>query len=257
MSAVNQDKLESARLYRLLHRGSEGDASFYIDACRGAGSVLELGCGFGRLLAPLAQDGMQVTGVDRDEAMLKLAAETVADLSPEDAGRVALLEGDMTRFDAGKKFDRVLIPFNGLYCLSSDEAVLSCFKTAKAHLAENGRLLFDVYTVDPEDEPNPGEEDEDAVEYLTTILDGDREIDVRERDVWDPQASTVEVTYLFTFREGGAARQVRQTIVHRYMTPETTLQLLDQAGFRVMAKYGGFTREEPDRDSVHLIVEAG
>lgn len=256
MSALNQEKLESARLYRLLHRGSEGDASFYHDACRGSGSVLELGCGFGRLLTPLAQAGIRVTGLDRDDAMLKLAAETVAGLSPDDAGRIELLEGDMTSFDAGAKFDRVLIPFNGLYCLPSDEAVLSCFKTAKAHLAENGRLLFDVYLIDPEDEPDPGEEADDVTEYLTTILDGDQEIDVRERDVWDPRSSTVEVTYLFTFRDR-QSRQVRQTILHRYMTREVILGLLDQAGLQVIAKYGGFAGEEPDGDSIYLVVEAG
>ena len=254
---MNQEKLESARLYRLLHRGSEGDTSFYLDACRGAGSVLELGCGFGRLLAPLAEAGKRVTGVDRDEAMLHLAAESIAALPAEFAGRVELLEGDMISFTAGGKYDRILIPFNGLYCLSSDEEVLSCFLTAKAHLAENGRLLFDVYRVDPEDEPGPGEAADDAVEYLTTILDGDREIDVRERDVWDPASSTVEVTYLFTCRGESPVRQVRQTIVHRYMAEATTVRLLKQAGLQVIAKYGGFGREAPDGDSVHLVVEAG
>jgi hypothetical protein len=66
----------------------------------------------------------------------------------------------------------------------------------------------------------------------------------------------VEVTYLFTFRDG-PARQVRQTIVHRYMAPETTLRLLEQAGLQVMAKYGGFGGEDPGGDSLHLVVEAG
>ncbi len=249
--------MASARLYRLLHRGSEGDASFYLDACREAGSVLELGCGFGRLLAPLAKDGKHVTGVDHDEAMLALAAENIAALPPEEAGRIELLEGDMATFNAGRKYDRVLIPFNGLYCLGSDEDVVSCFKTAKTHLAENGRLLFDVYRVNPEDEPDHPEEADDRVEYLTTILDGDREIDVRERDVWDPRASTVEVTYLFTLRGEDPPRQVRQTIRHRYMAREATLRLLEQAGLRVMAEFGGFGREEPGEDSVHLVVEAG
>ncbi len=256
MSALNQEKMESARLYQLLHRGSAGDSSFYVNACHGAGSVLELGCGFGRLLAPLAQAGSRVTGVDRDPAMLKLAMEGITELPPEHADRIELLQGDMTTFHIGSTFDRVLIPFNGLYCLPSDDQVLSCFESARRHLGPGGRLLFDVYRVDPEDEPDPLGEADDGVEYLTTILDGEREIDVRERDVWDPRASTVEVTYLFTIRGEDPVRQVRQTIVHRYMAPETTLRLMEQAGLQVTAKYGGFGGEQPDEESVHLVVEA-
>lgn len=257
MSAASHEKMASARLYRLLHRGSEGDTSFYLNACRDAGSVLELGCGFGRLLAPLAQSGKHVTGVDRDEAMLELAAESIAELPPAAAGRIVLKSGDMTTFKTAEKFDRVLIPFNGLYCLGSDEEVVSCFRTAKSHLAENGRLLFDVYQVDPEDEPDAGDGAGEPVEYLTTLLDGEREIDVRERDVWDPRSSTVEVTYLFTFRDEQPPRQVRQTILHRYMARDSLLGLLEEAGFRVTARFGGFGGERPGEGSIHLVVEAG
>ncbi len=251
------EQTESARLYRLLHQGSEGDESFYLNACRGAGSVLELGCGFGRLLTPLAQTGIEVTGIDRNAAMLQLAAESISELPPQTAARVELIMGDMTGFRFNRKYDRILIPFNGLYCLSSDEEVLACFESARLHLNPGGRILFDVYRVDPEDEPNPVEEAADRVEYLTTILDGDREIDVREKDVWDPAGSTVEVTYLFTLRYESPVRQVRQTIVHRYMAPETIFRLLARAGLKVTSEYGGFSGEEPGGDSVHMVVEAG
>ena len=257
MSTVSTEQMESARLYRLLHRGSDGDESFYLNACRGAGSVLELGCGFGRLLVPLAEAGIEVAGVDQDAAMLELAAESISELSPQTAARVELIEGDMTGFRFERKVDRVLIPFNGLYCLSSDAEVLACFESARLHLSPGGRILFDVYRVDPEDEPSPVEEAADRVEYLTTILDGDREIDVREKDVWDPAGSTIEVTYLFTLRCERPVRQVRQTIIHRYMAPETIFRLLARAGLKVTAEYGGFLGEEPGGDSVHLVVEAG
>ncbi len=250
------EQMESARLYRLLHQGNDGDESFYLNACRGAGSVLELGCGFGRLLAPLAQAGIEVAGIDRDAALLELAAASISELPSQIAARVELIEGDMAGFRLERKYDRILIPFNSLYCLSSDAEVLACFESARLHLSPGGRILFDVYRVDPEDEPNPIEEAADQVEYLTTILDGDREIEVREKDVWDPAGSTVEVTYLFTLRCERPVRQVRQTIVHRYMAPETIFRLLIRAGLKVTAEYGGFLGEKPDRDSVHLVVQA-
>ena len=62
-------------LYHLLHRGNPGDLRWYRQRCAGAQRILELGCGDGRLLVPLAQDGAQVVGVDASEAMLARCAE--------------------------------------------------------------------------------------------------------------------------------------------------------------------------------------
>ena len=55
----------SAELYALTHRGTAGDVGFYRRACAGASSVLELGCGSGRLLKRLARPGRQLVGLDR------------------------------------------------------------------------------------------------------------------------------------------------------------------------------------------------
>ena len=51
-----------------------GDPAFYERVARDAGGpVLELACGTGRVALPLAKAGLHVTGVDRSEAMLKIA----------------------------------------------------------------------------------------------------------------------------------------------------------------------------------------
>ena len=49
-----------ATLYRQLHVGTPGDVDFYRRQCAGAQGVLELGCGDGRILAPLAAEGIAV-----------------------------------------------------------------------------------------------------------------------------------------------------------------------------------------------------
>ena len=49
----------------------DGDADFFLELAREAGGPsLELGCGNGRLLIPLAHGGVAVTGLDRSGAML-------------------------------------------------------------------------------------------------------------------------------------------------------------------------------------------
>ena len=58
-------------LYDLIHRGHAGDVELYRSACNGARSVLELGCGSGRIAMQLARDGLDVLGIDCHEGMLK------------------------------------------------------------------------------------------------------------------------------------------------------------------------------------------
>src|SRR5204862_6591842 len=52
-------------------RGPTGDAEFYRRLARECGGpVLELGCGTGRVLGPIAQDGLPCVGLDASPAML-------------------------------------------------------------------------------------------------------------------------------------------------------------------------------------------
>lgn len=103
----------------------------------GAGSLLELGCGTGAMLAPLAGD-MLVTGVDRSPEMLAIAAKQAA------AAR--LVESDMTTFWIGAKFDVVICVFDTLNHLTSFDLWRELFGRVREHLVEGGLFLFDVNT---------------------------------------------------------------------------------------------------------------
>ncbi|MBC7172885.1 MAG: class I SAM-dependent methyltransferase, partial [Polyangiaceae bacterium] len=114
-----------AELYAALHRGTEGDVDFYLRACSGQERVLELGCGYGRVLEPLAAMGHRVVGIERDPELAAIAREAVAPYG----GRVIV--GDMTSFELDELFDRVIVPFNGIYCLLDRDAVQRCFDNAR------------------------------------------------------------------------------------------------------------------------------
>ena len=60
--------------YDCLELGQPGDVRFYVEEARRAGApVLELGCGTGRTLIPVAQAGIDIVGLDRSPAMLSIA----------------------------------------------------------------------------------------------------------------------------------------------------------------------------------------
>ncbi len=236
-----------ASLYRLLHRGTPGDVSFYQRACAGARSVLELGCGDGRVLGPIGTAGADVVGLDAHPEMVEAARRRW----PEGTWQV----GDMLDFDLGRRFDRVIVPYTGLYCVPDDDALVACLGHVRRHLAPGGRLLFDAYVVDrgmPSDRTPP------PFEPLISLVDGGRQIAVEERSVHDADARRFEVTYRHRIREGGRSRVVAYTLSHHYLFPDELPELLAAAGLALLRLDGDFAGGPFDPvASERLVCEAG
>ena len=123
-----------------------GDRSTIIERVRGyvrrylpdAGSLLELGCGTGAVLAGLA-DGLQITGIDLSPQMLATATASLPGARLEQA--------DITEFSLGTTFDVVICVFDTLNHLPTFDAWLAMFRQVDAHLTEGGLFVFDVNTV--------------------------------------------------------------------------------------------------------------
>src|SRR5207248_1465153 len=81
------------------------DVSFYVEAAKAArGNVLELGCGTGRILLPIARAGCTIVGIDSSRLML---ARCRAKLTAEPAAvqaRVTLHQHDVRDFTLGATF---------------------------------------------------------------------------------------------------------------------------------------------------------
>ncbi len=71
----------------------EGDIAVYGKLAPAGGSVLELGCGTGRIAFALAGRGFSVTGVEIAPSMLAQAQAKRAALDPDTASRVVLRRG--------------------------------------------------------------------------------------------------------------------------------------------------------------------
>ena len=92
-------------------------------AHKAGGKVLELGCGTGRLLLPLARAGYTVTGLDSSREMLTLTRHKLAEETADIRGRVRLIEGDMTDLSVcGRDFALIIIPYNTFMHLSPAQA---------------------------------------------------------------------------------------------------------------------------------------
>src|SRR2546430_1666048 len=103
-----------AARYDAQHSGRDAiiqdDIPFYVGLARegaaGGGAVLELGCGTGRVTIPIAQAGVDITGLDNAVPMLEIArAKSMGQSSPR------WLQNDMRRFRLEQRFELVIIPF--------------------------------------------------------------------------------------------------------------------------------------------------
>lgn len=241
------------RLYRLLHRGTPGDVDFYRARCAGRASVLELGCGDGRVAIPIARDGARVVGLERHPGMLAAARAARDALPPAVAARLDLRAGDMADFALGARFERVIVPYTALYCLDPARRHRCLLRIAE-HLSPGGRLIFDVWPGDELAERGPFADE--APEWIDGVRDGDVAIEVFERDVHRP--GRIDVTYIHQIaRPGEMPTRERYTLTHHYLTTAELPRVLAAAGLRVLELLGDFDGRPLDDEAERLIVVAG
>ncbi|MDQ1374383.1 MAG: hypothetical protein QOJ09_1721 [Actinomycetota bacterium] len=113
------------------------DLPFYASLIRKGSFVLELGCGTGRLAAPLAGAGADVVGLDADLAMLRTARAI--------DGALLLVQGDMRRFAFGRPFDVVLAAYNCLQLLATAADREACVRSVARHLSSTGVFALEVH----------------------------------------------------------------------------------------------------------------
>ena len=85
--------------------------------------MLELGIGTGRLAIPMADAGLTVAGIDASAAMVAKLREKAGD-------RIPVTIADFTEVPTEGRFDVVLLAFNALLNLTTEEAQVRCLRRA-------------------------------------------------------------------------------------------------------------------------------
>ncbi|MGQ0669832.1 MAG: class I SAM-dependent DNA methyltransferase [Actinomycetota bacterium] len=110
----------------------EEAAAEFLASVAGAGPVLELGIGTGRIALPLAAKGVEVHGIDASKAMVsKLRAK------PGGAD-IPVTMGDFADVDVDGRFSLIFVAFNTFFGLLTQEDQVRCFRNVAAHLTDEG-----------------------------------------------------------------------------------------------------------------------
>jgi SAM-dependent methyltransferase len=231
------------------------DLPFYLDlAEQSRGPVLEIACGTGRVLLPIARKGIEVCGVDNSRPMLDVLNRNLA-LEPQEVRqRITVHEGDMRSFRLNQEYPLVIIPFRPMQHMFTVEDQVSALKTAAAHLTDNGILAFDVFYPKfdmiwtkvgeeiPEMEWSPSS---DPTKLVRRYF---------RKDSIDKINQIFSFTFIFrTYKSGVLVFEETEPFRLCYYTYPHLRAIFKLAGVEPVAEYGSFAKTPMDNTAEQMI----
>jgi SAM-dependent methyltransferase len=183
-----------------------------------ADSVLEVGCGTGRLLVRLAEEYETVVGLERSEAMAERAS-----VRADDPG-VDIVVGDATRTRLDEAFGAVVSLGRVTGHFLKDGAAERFAENCLAHLRPGGVLLFDYFSTE-----RVGDDYESFDAFETEDYRVERTAHSSIPD--DPDRMETEFEYEITDRRTGESATVSEAMTLRAFSHDGVRELLADAGF--------------------------
>ncbi|MDQ3403591.1 MAG: class I SAM-dependent methyltransferase [Actinomycetota bacterium] len=197
--------------------------------------VLDLACGPGFHVVPLARAGAEVTGVDLSAAMLDRAR-----VACDDAGvAVRLVRADMREFVERGAFDLIVNMYTSFGYFDDPTDNLTVLRNAYESLAPGGALLVDLL----------------GKEVLASWVGRPQAVDVEDGTVFMRDTILEDWTRLRTDWTHVNGTSVRRATILSYLYSAAELRaLFGEAGFVDVECFGGFDTTPYDNHAKRLIV---
>jgi SAM-dependent methyltransferase len=204
------------------------------------GPVLELGCGTGRVLLPLARAGVSVVGVDRSAPMLALARRRLRRATggqgPPDGAtlRAALVRADIRALPFRRRFDLIMAPYGVLQSLTRDADLGRTLAAIARATRRGGLLAVDLVP----DLPRWSEYRRKVTlrgqrrgGARVTLIESVRQDSRRRLTIFDEE---------YVERTNRRRRTQRFSLAFRTLSVRQMARRIERAGFRVDAVLGGY-----------------
>lgn len=246
-----------ARYYDLTHADLTADIDYILTLVgETAVSIIEFGCGSGRLLLPLARAGHSVTGIDNSVVMLTRAQERMAVESEEVRQRLTLVEADMTQMNlAPDSCEWAIMPYNTFMHLEPDQ-MSGVLKKIAHGMNENGRLFIDLI--------NPTAILSTPNDHLLTLegtfIDPENEAIVVQQSssLLDEETQTLTITWLYDASPltGGPVQRLVAQAAYHYLYVHQLELLLHESGLVLYGISGGYDDLAYSEESERLLIVA-
>jgi len=241
-----------ARLYDWEHDPYQVDIDVHVGfARRFGGPVLELACGTGRLLAPLAQAGLPCTGVDNSQPMLARARDRLQRLGVS----AELVQQRMQDLNIDAAFRTIIIGLDSFGLLIKRVDQLNALRAARRHATHDARLIVDVANGNLRGASEPPEE----LLHDITAPNPDTGRLITKFALRRPNVAEQLDELLFFYDEQDERGYLQRTTVElrlRWFTRFELELLLEQAGWLSDEVYGSYDFEPFSPTSERLLVVA-
>jgi SAM-dependent methyltransferase len=226
------------------------DLPFWLELADQTGDpVLELGCGTGRLLIPLAQAGHHAIGVDNDPEMLMFLK---ANIGSQILSVPMFFIADISEFNLAEHFPLIILPCN-TFSILPDNKRLACLGCVRKHLKPEG--VFAVSIPNPELlRVLPARAEAEVEDEFTHPKTGNP---VQVSSSWRRTKHTFTVTWTYDqLLPDGMVERFAAEAVHQMIPADTYLDEIRNAGLTVTGTYGDFDHSAYHEDSPYLICLA-
>lgn len=226
-----------ARFYDAENSDKTDDLLMYSQLAEEYGApILDVGCGTGRVMLHLAQDGYETHGIDSEPAMLA-RAEARRKALPDLRDRLTFYHGDALKIQLDNQFKLVLVPYNGLMHFHQQEQQLALLRRLRAWTADDGLLVLDL--------PNAGEtfatQDTESLTVERTFIEPETGHLVMQQSVsyLDRATQLLRVNWVYDeITDDGTVKRTFAPHLLRYFFYSEVSLLLNQTGFVVDNVYG-------------------
>ncbi len=213
--------------------------------------AFDVGCGTGRVLLYLAEEGYPAHGVDKNAAMLARLERKLKG-TPRLRELVTYEQADILTYRTSERYPLVLLTYNALMHFHTQDAQINLLKRLRQLTAEDGLLVIDL--------PNAGEifatQDTDALLLDRTFIDPETGhiVMLQSHSYLDRTTQLLHVKWIYDEidADGVVHRLIAPHVLRYFFYPEVAL-LLKLCGFRAAAVYGGCD-EQPFKDGCERMV---
>jgi len=207
-------------------------------------SILELGCGTGRVTLALAPHCRYIHGIDISPAMISIGRDKLQQAGiPPTKARID--EGNITEFDLGRRFDLIIAPFRVLQNLDTDLEVDGMFRGIHRHLKPTGTCILNVSQPRfPREELQSRWPTTEESERWAVPVEGGRLVCLIRRRYMDMERAVLYPELVYRMYEG--EKLVEESvlkIVMRCHYPDTFEKLITEHGFAILKQWGGYEGE--------------